>query len=68
MQAFFGVVLNLGTIYLADIKDYFSKDFTCNIPFLQRFLKKNVFFKFFGCSIYIKIRVIVKTQQLKSQS
>jgi hypothetical protein len=47
MLAFFGVILNMGTIYLSDIKDYFSKDFTRNMPFFAKIFKKERFFQIF---------------------
>lgn len=47
MLAFFGVILNMGTIYLSDIKDYFSKDFTCNMPFFAKIFKRERFFQIF---------------------
>lgn len=42
MLTFFG--MNMGTICLSDIKDYFSKDSTCNSQFLAKIFKEKRFF------------------------
>ena len=48
MKGFIGTVLNMGIIQLPDLKDYWAKNNTANLPFFCLVFPQNRFFQIFG--------------------
>ena len=47
MKAFVGVILNMGLVQLADIKDYWSTHLTPNLPFFRSVFSRDRFLQIF---------------------
>ena len=47
MRAFLGVIINMGLLYLPDIKEYFSKEFTHKVPFFSAVFSRQRFLQIF---------------------
>ena len=48
MKGFVGVILNMGIIQLPNLKDYWSKNSTTELPFFRKVFSRNRFFQIFG--------------------
>ena len=48
MKAFIGAILNMGIIQLPNLKDYWAKNNTTNIPFFRSLFSGNRFFQNLG--------------------
>ena len=47
-MGFLAVILNMGMIQLADLKEYWSTDNTTNLPFFRSVFSRDRFFQIFG--------------------
>ena len=47
MKAFVGLILNMGLVQLPEIKEYWSRHETLNIPFFRRVLSRDRFLQIF---------------------
>jgi hypothetical protein len=41
------LIINMGVIHLPYVKDYWSQQFVCRVPFIGEVFKKNTFFQIF---------------------
>ncbi|XP_014480528.1 PREDICTED: uncharacterized protein LOC106747479 [Dinoponera quadriceps] len=48
MKAFLGVILNMGTVYVSHIQNYWSKEFETRISFFSKILSQKSFLQIFG--------------------
>lgn len=48
MKGFIAVILNMGIVQLANLKDYWSTDNTTNFPFFRSVFSRDRFFQIFG--------------------
>ena len=47
MKAFIGVMINMGLVQLAQLKDYWGTHETVNLPFFHRIFSRDRFFQIF---------------------
>ena len=55
MKAFVGVIINMGTIKLTDVKEYWSTQTTTNLPFFRRFFSRDRFLQIFWMLRFLQI-------------
>ncbi len=48
MNGFVAVILNLGIVQLSNLKDYWSTQYTTDLPFFRSVFSRNRFFQIFG--------------------
>ena len=49
LKAYLGIILKMAIVEKSDVKNYFSKEWTVNIPFFWMFFLGAVFYRVIGC-------------------